>query len=150
MFTGRHDHTIDKKGRLSVPAAFRSEILRKGEGPPMLTKDGNHLAFYPKDDWEVIMNGFAKQDPLDEAAQKLIRYTVGNAMECPIDSQGRILVPPHLRTDAGLDGKVSLVGMISKIEIWDAALYDNEDKLTESNLPGIRQQVRQAPGSENH
>ena len=62
-------------------------------------------------------------------------------MECPIDSQGRILVPPPLRDHAQLKSKVTLVGILDQIEIWDTELYENNQKQTLARLTEIQQSV---------
>ena len=68
-------------------------------------------------------------------------FVVGGAMECPIDSQGRILVPPPLRDHAQLQSKVTLVGILEQIEIWDTDLYEKNQKQTLARLPEIQQSV---------
>jgi MraZ protein len=141
MFRGRHDHTIDAKGRLSVPAGFRMELQRRSENPPILTRLEDHLELYVADDWEHIERNLKAKSDLDDDVLKLRRFMVGNANDCPIDSQGRILVPNRLRTHAQLKNKVVLIGVLDKIEIWDAELYEVDDSLTLARLGSIRKSV---------
>ena len=141
MFRGRHDHTIDAKGRLSVPAGFRMELQRRSEKPPILTRLEDHLELYGADDWENIERDLKSKPDLSDDVQKLRRFMVGNASDCPIDSQGRILVPPRLRECAQLKSKVVLIGVLDKIEIWDAELYEVDDSLTLARLGEIRKSV---------
>jgi MraZ protein len=129
-FLGRHDHTVDPKGRLSIPAAYRAELLGRSEMPSILTSYDNHLALYPREYWtEKIERGLAKISEWDKEAQAFRRLVIGSACECPIDSQGRILIPSKLREHAKLESKVTLVGVLDFIEIWDTELYglDNDD-----------------------
>jgi MraZ protein len=141
MFRGRHDHTIDAKGRLSIPAGFRMEIQRRTEKPPILTRLEGHLELYGADDWENIERDLMAKSDLNDDVQKLRRFMVGNACDSPIDSQGRILIPSRLRTHAKLTNKVVLVGVLDKVEIWDADLYEVDDSLTLARLGTIRQSV---------
>jgi MraZ protein len=141
MFRGRHDHTIDKKGRLSIPAVFRMEIQRRSERPPILTNYKDYLALYPRDDWDTIEQELRDKSGLQPDVQAYRRFVVGGAMECPIDSQGRILVPPPLRDHAQLQSKVTLVGILEQIEIWDTDLYEKNQKQTLARLAEIQQSV---------
>jgi MraZ protein len=141
-FYGRHDHTIDNKGRLSVPATYRAEILRRSEMPSILTSYDNHLALYPREYWrEKIEGGLAKISEWDKKGQAFRRLIVGGATECPVDSQGRILIPSNLREHAKLESKVTLVGVLDFIEIWDSQLcgLDNDD--TRARLAEIQRSL---------
>jgi MraZ protein len=141
-FLGRHDHTIDPKGRLSIPAAYRAEIMRRSEMPSVLTSYDDHLALYPREYWrDNIEGGLAKISEWDQEGQAFRRLVVGGASECPIDSQGRILIPANLREHAKLQSKVTLVGVLDFIEIWDTELYglDNDD--TRARLAEIQRSL---------
>ncbi len=138
-FLGRHDHTVDKKGRLSIPAAYRAAIVRRSEMPSILTSYDNHLALYPREYWrENIEGGLAKISEWDKEGQAFRRLVVGGATECPIDSQGRILIPATLREHAKLQGKVTLVGVLDFIEIWDTELYELDNDDTRARLADIQ------------
>ena len=141
MFRGRHDHTIDKKGRLSIPAGFRNELQRQSERAPMLTISKNHLELYPRDDYEAMERDLAEKPDLQPEVQSYRRLFIGQATECPIDSQGRILVAPPLREHAQLKDKVTVVGNLKKIEIWQTDLFDKEMKSTLSRLEEIQRSV---------
>ena len=141
-FLGRHDHTIDKKGRLSVPAAYRAEISRRSEMTSILTSYDNHLALYPREYWrENIEVGLAKISEWDKEGQAFRRLVVGGATECPIDSQGRILIPTNLRRHAELQSKVTLVGVLDFIEIWDTELWELDNDDTRARLAEIQRSL---------
>ena len=141
-FLGRHDHTIDKKGRLSVPAAYRAEILRRSEMPSILTSYDNHLALYPHEYWrENIEGGLARISEWDKEGQAIRRLIVGGATECPIDSQGRILIPSNLREHAKLQSKVTLVGVLDFVEIWDTDLCELDNDDTRARLAEIQRSL---------
>jgi MraZ protein len=144
MFRGRHDHTIDKKGRVSIPAAFRT-ILARSEKAPIITNHKDHLALYPFEDWEMIETDLMSKSKLQPDVQAYTRFVVGGAMECPIDSQGRILIPPKLREHANLESKATIAGTLDKIEIWDTELYEADRSTTLNRLEEIQLSVDRSP-----
>ena len=121
MFQGASALNLDAKGRLSVPAKHRDALLVQGEGRITLTKhpDGCLLLF-PRPEWEAFRTRVA-QLPMD--AHWWRRIFLGNAAEVDLDSAGRILVSPELRSAAGIEKEVMLLGMGSHLELWDAASY---------------------------
>jgi len=141
MFRGRHEHTIDAKGRLSIPAGFRNELLRRSERPPILTNYKDHLALYAYEDWEVIEKDLLSKSQLQPDVRAYTRFVVSGAMECPIDSQGRILVPPTLRQHAKLKSKVMIAGVLEKIEIWDAKTFESDQNATLNRFEAIQLSV---------
>ncbi len=145
MFRGRHDHTIDKKGRLSIPSAFRAEIQRRSEKPPILTNYKNCLALYTYEDWEVIEAQLMSRSRLQPDVRAYTRFVVGGAMECPIDSQGRINVSPALREHAKLKSKVTLAGVLESVEIWDTKLFEADKLETLDRLEEIQRSVDGSP-----
>jgi len=147
MFRGQHVHTIDNKGRLSIPAGYRSEIQSRSEKPPILTNYKNYLALYPYEDWLEIEKNLMAKSKLQPDVQAYTRFVISGSEECPIDSQGRILVPPALRAHANLEGKVTLAGVLDCIEIWDTETFDNTKLETVSRLEEIQRSVDGQPSS---
>ena len=147
MFRGRHDHTIDTKGRLSIPSGFRQEILRRSENPPILTNFKNYLALYPYEDWLMIERNLMKKSKLRPDVLAYTRFVISGSSECPIDSQGRILVPPALREHAKLEKKVTLAGVLDCIEIWDTKLFETSKLETMGRLEEIQLSVDGSPAS---
>ncbi len=138
MFRGRHDHTIDVKGRVSIPAGFRMEIQRRSEKPPVITNDKDCLALYPYEDWVAFEERLVKASQLQPEVQAVTRFFVSNAEDAPIDSQGRILIPKHLRNHASLERQVTVAGMGSRIEIWDTHALEQELARTYDRLDEYR------------
>jgi MraZ protein len=124
MFRGRAVHTIDAKGRVSIPVGFRMELMRNGERPPFLTQQPECLALYPYEAWREIERELESSSPLAPEVRELQRYLISGAEECPVDRQGRIAIPPHLRAPAGLEREVTIAGVGPRIEIWDRARFD--------------------------
>jgi len=124
MFRGCFEHTIDSKGRLSIPAKFRDALETTFTSPLVLTRQKECLVAYPSDEWsdlESRIEGLASFNPQVQAFK---RFFYSAAQECPLDSAGRILVPPTLRAFAEIDGKVVLAGMGKSFELWSKDRYD--------------------------
>ncbi len=95
MFRGRYEHTIDAKGRTSVPARYRDVLDAAGERRIVLTSALDPcLVAYTASEWAAFEERLAKLPQFDRAVQKLKRIYVSGAVECEIDDVGRILVPP--------------------------------------------------------
>jgi len=126
VFQGASALNLDAKGRMSVPAKHRDALLVQGEGRVTLTKhpDGCLLLF-PRPEWEAFRARVA-QLPMD--AHWWRRIFLGNATELDLDSAGRILVSPELRSAAGIQREVILLGMGSHLELWDAATYATKEQ----------------------
>jgi MraZ protein len=143
LFHGWHVHAIDNKGRVSIPSGYRMELLRlSGEKNPMLMFRSDHLALFPYETWESFVNdSLQSKSRLQPNVQRLNRYLLGNSFESPIDGQGRILIPTHLRDEAGLKQKVVFVGVADMVEIWNVERYQQEQGLTKANYSDIQVSV---------
>jgi MraZ protein len=120
MFSGRYDHAIDDKGRLSIPAKFRDALQSHYTQKLILTNslDGCVVA-YPEKEWETLQNQVEAADPaMREEGADILRFFYSGATDCPIDRLGRILVPQPLRNFGGIKKNVVIVGMNRKIEMW--------------------------------
>ena len=124
MFRGCYEHAIDDKGRLSIPAKFREALENTFAAPLILTRWQNCLMAYPSDEWRALearVDGLSSFDP---KVQTFRRFFYAPAQECPTDKGGRILVPPTMRTFAGMEREVVLAGMGKYFEIWAKERYD--------------------------
>lgn len=118
MFRGRFEHSIDTKGRVSVPSKFREVLATKFDERLVLTNFDNCLWAYAVAEWQKLEEKIAGLPQLREEVKALQRVFISAATECPIDKSGRILIPPTLREYAAIDKDVVLVGMVNRIEIW--------------------------------
>ena len=132
MARGRFNHTMDAKGRVSIPAGFRVELQSADGLPPILTTlvDCPALGLFQQERWLEIEQRLANMSQMQPELQSVRRMLVSGAEECAIDGQGRILVPPHLREHAGLEREVTLAGVGSRIELWNKARFDEEMQRT--------------------
>ena len=132
MFRGRYEHSIDTKGRSSIPSRFREVLVANYDERLIITNFDGCLWAYPVAEWQVIENKVAALPPFKEEVRALQRVFISAATECPIDKQGRILIPPTLREYAALKNEIVFVGMIKRIEIWSKArwkdVFDDSQK----------------------
>jgi len=138
MFRGRYEHTIDAKGRTSLPARYRDALSAIGERRIVLTSALDPcLAAYTMPEWTAFEERLAKLPQFDRAVQKLKRIYVSGAIECEVDDSGRILVPPTLREHAGLTKDVLWAGSGKYAELWDKATWKQHFETTEDERQGI-------------
>lgn len=134
MFQGASQLTLDGKGRLSMPARHRDVLASGCEGRLTLTRhpDGC-LLVYPRPSWEARREQIAQ---LPYSARALQRLLLGSAVDTDLDSAGRVLVSSELRSAAGLERDVMLLGMGAHFELWDAArLAEHERAALANGLP---------------
>ena len=132
MARGRSSHTMDAKGRISIPAGMRMELQAQDDRPPFLTNlaDSPALGLYSHDHWLEIERRLETMSQIQPEVQSFRRLFVSGAVEAPIDAQGRVLIPLHLREHAGLEKEVIIAGVGSRIEIWDKARFEEELRQT--------------------
>ena len=149
MFRGISSINLDDKGRLAVPTRYREELQECCERQMIVTVAVNErcigepgcLWLYPLPEWEHLEETINKLPTLNKTAVKLKRFLIGNASECEMDGQGRLLLPEKLRKFAGMDKKIVLVGQLNKFEIWseDAWIAKEQEWLTSDDDEGLEE-----------
>lgn len=125
MFRGRYEHTIDPKGRLSIPSRYREELSTRGITTLVLS-EGDHCVWaFPLDAWEQLEERLRLHPQLSPERRSVVRVMVASAKECPVDRAGRTLVPPELREFAGLKRDVMITGALDWFEIWSRERWDD-------------------------
>ncbi|MCL2024704.1 MAG: division/cell wall cluster transcriptional repressor MraZ [Coriobacteriia bacterium] len=114
MFTGEYSHTMDAKGRVSLPAKFRNAL----PGEVMLVKsiDEACLWLFTKEDYEAFIGALRKSDAY---SARVRRFFAAGTEDCEIDSAGRIRIGQALRTYASLTKDITITGSFDRIELWD-------------------------------
>lgn len=120
MFLGEHEHTLDQKGRLTLPAKYRDSfpeglVLSRG-------MDGCVFA-YAKADWSELASRLAALDTLGRDDRMMKRHFFSGAAEVMPDRQGRVMIPAALASHANLDREVVIAGVFDHLEIWDRAAW---------------------------
>lgn len=126
MFIGHYYHSIEAKGRLAIPASFRGELSSDG----VLTwgLDGC-LFLFPNSYWQKLSSKLESLPMTNPQARNLTRLLVQSASTLNLDSQGRTLIPEHLRKIANLKKQVVIAGSLNRIEIWDRDTYHQHFEL---------------------
>jgi MraZ protein len=145
MFRGHFTHAIDAKGRTALPARFRDALAPTGDGrlvlTPALFDPCVHL--YPLRAWEELEGKVARLPQFDANVVRFRRLYVSAAIDCELDAQGRVLVPPQLRQHAGLAKEVLWAGVGDKAELWDKERWEAEAGRTPEVLGELRDAMAQ-------
>lgn len=128
VFRGVYCHALDEKGRVSFPAEFRRAIAQESDPTVVLTNfisDGARcLEGYSLSAWRTFEQKLSKRSRFDPQVRKLENFYLARAAICPLDSSGRVNIPLHLRTYAGLDKEVAFTSSTHGFRIWDKRVWD--------------------------
>lgn len=125
MLIGEYEHTIDAKGRLSMPSKLRRDM---GEAF-IVTKglDGCLFAF-SQDEWKNFETKLKSLPLSDKNARNFVRFFLAGATECEIDKQGRFLIPSNLRQTGKLEKEAVIIGVGTRLEIWNKDVWISKDE----------------------
>lgn len=140
-FRSRSEHTLDTKGRLNIPSRFRDVLQDHNNEQVMVTNWHKCLKAYPIKVWERIETTLLIQGKKQPGMDSFRRYVISGVSECTLDRQGRILLPPTLRTDFDLKKDVVLNGMLDHFEIWDKTAWEKERKLIRDKFSDFEQSL---------
>ncbi len=131
MFLGEFTHTLDEKGRLTLPARWRDElgdevVITRGFDPC--------LFIFPRNKFELIAQRFDVLGINRADARALSRFFFSKATDDQLDRQGRVIVPQMLRDFAGIDGEAVIVGANNRIEVWNSQRYAEYNAELEANI----------------
>ena len=127
-FRGRSEHTLDGKGRLNIPTRFREVLRVQYDERLMVTPWNRCLKAYPVQQWEKMEIQLLEHLQDQPDMKKMIRYMIGGVVECPLDKQGRILLPPKLREESGINKEVVITGVMTYFEILDKQIWEADNK----------------------
>lgn len=115
MFLGEYAHTIDDKGRLTLPAKYRAELAA---GVVVTRGIDKCLFVFPMEQWKKLAEQVSALPLTDPYAREFRRLIFSGATDTELDKQGRMLLPQYLRDYAALDGNVIVAGLDTHMEIW--------------------------------
>jgi len=116
MFLGEFEHTIDDKGRLTIPAKFREPLV---DGIVITRGLDKCLWAYTRSEWEALARQIAKMPSTNRPARNLARFMFSSAFDSNLDRQGRVLITQNLRDYAGITHETVIIGVMNRIEIWN-------------------------------
>ncbi len=128
---GNSPATVDEKGRLKLPTAFKADLesfaLGEGAGEPrhyLTSLDGRSARLYPLPVWEGIEARLAALPSTNPAKRRFLEVTAYYGMEVAPDAQGRFVIPPILREAAQLVGEVAILGQMDHLAIWNRGGFE--------------------------
>ncbi len=123
MFLGEFEHSIDDKGRLSIPAKFRPGLE---EGLFITRGLDRCLVIWDGEAWRGMADRVRNLNPWQGDARRVQRHFFSGAVQAQTDKLGRVVIPQYLRAYAGLEVEVVVVGLADRIEVWARAEWERE------------------------
>lgn len=139
-YLGSYQHQIDDKGRLSLPAPFRSRI-GADEVMVLVHAFPECLTLYPPDTWDDVQARLRERLRQEPGARPYVLHITANAVEVSPDKQGRILVPPRLADAVGISGTALVVGNIDRVELWDPDRFAGMNAIPAADADRLRHQI---------
>jgi MraZ protein len=141
VFLGEYQHTLDKKGRVSLPAKFRAETT----GSLVISKGFDDcLWVFPAESFTGFLDRVVQEDDFRGNARKVRRHFMAGSVETELDSAGRITLPQVLRDYASLDKDVAITGSGDRIEIWDSRAWEAYSDETATNIEDFAEELADA------
>jgi MraZ protein len=146
VFRGEYSLSLDAKGRLAVPSRYRERLVEACGGKLIVTISllERCLVVYPYPRWQRIEDELKDLPALDSQAQAITHLLIGHAVDCDMDSHGRVLLSQALRNFAGLDRRIMMVGQVDKFEIWDDAGWNRRRDELLDGVPALHREPSDA------
>jgi len=138
MLLGEYKHNLDSKGRMAVPAKFRTDL----SAGAIITRglDRSLFIFGPKE-WEKLVEKLTSLPIAQANSRAFVRLMLAGASDARLDVQGRILIPDYLREYAGLKKQVVVAGLFNRVEVWDADTWQQYKSKTEAASDEIAEKL---------
>ena len=143
MFYGEYEHTVDAKKRLTLPVRFREDL---SAGVVLARGLEKNIDVFPRASWDENVARIAELNSLTREAREMKRFVFAGATVAELDKQGRVLVPPHLVTHAGVDKDVVLAGVHDHLEIWDKAEWTTHLRAIEGSAGDVAERLADKRG----
>ena len=138
MYIGEYNHSVDAKGRVSLPARFRDELSENF----YITKGLESCLFiYDETEWRRMDEKMRRLSMTAKSARGFLRMFYGSAQELSFDKQGRIIIPPPLRAYAEIEKEVVIIGVSSRIEVWSKENWAKYIEKTSASYEDIAEQL---------
>jgi MraZ protein len=131
MLIGQYEHTLDSKGRLTLPSEYGSELIT---GVVLTRGMEDCLYLFPTEEFERLSGRLREQSLTDSRARKLRRWLFPQAHAAEPDRQRRVVIPQWLRDAAGIGDKVLIAGMDNYVELWNPETWRNQDQALRAEL----------------
>jgi MraZ protein len=138
MLLGEHEHALDDKNRLTLPARLRDQL---GDRVVVTRGLDGCLYVYAADEWAKLANRVGTLDPLSSEARTMQRFFFASAAEAELDKQGRIVIPANLLERAGIGREVTVAGIVDHLEIWDRAAWREQQQTVEGSAEDVAERL---------
>lgn len=133
MLRGNQPATVDDKGRIKIPTAFRNVIRERfGDDLFLTSLDGDNVRVYPLEVWTALEERITRIPAMNPARQRLLDRVNYFGHVTSMDKTGRVLVPPLLRESADIDGEVVVMGQMDYLVVWNHEVF--RDRLADEPL----------------
>jgi len=128
-FRGNFTHAVDPKGRVNLPAEFRMVLERTADRSIVLTnyisEGARCLEGFSLSSWIAFENKLRAKSRFSPKLQQLENFYLSRASECPLDGNGRVLIPAYLRSYAGIERELTITASIHGFRVWDKRVWDH-------------------------
>ncbi len=128
MFRGRFEYSLDDKGRVKIPPRFKEILYEQGGGTLIMTVFDGCVYAYPKQVWDELEQKASRLPLTNRFARRFRRMFFSSAQDVALDRQGRVLIPPVLREDVGIEKDVVVLGNLDHIEFWSKGKWIEEQE----------------------
>lgn len=143
MLIGEYHHSIDEKGRLTIPSKFRSELGKEF----IVTRGLDRCLFvYSKEEWENIVSKLSSLPFTKKDARDFLRFFLSGATICEFDKSGRVNIASPLISYASLTKDCVIIGVNERLEIWDEEAFNNFLKSNEENFSNLAENLFESGG----
>ncbi|HUG42710.1 MAG TPA: division/cell wall cluster transcriptional repressor MraZ [Acidobacteriota bacterium] len=140
VFRGTFPTKVDAQGRIKIPAAHRSVLEEYGSELYVTSVTGAHVLIYPMNEWEEIEARLMEPPRMLPEKIKFLRGTSFFGQTSNMDKQGRVLVQPHLRQAASIEGEVAVMGYLNRLEVWNKERFQRiltEEPFTDADAAAL-------------
>ena len=138
MFIGEYKHSIDDKGRLTLPMKFRLDLSK---GAVVTRGLDTSLFLFPKEEWDKLAEKLASLPLGQSNSRAFARLMLAGAMDVEVDKQGRVMLPEYLRSYADLKKSVVVAGLYTRLEIWDEQSWETYKHKMEEDAESVAEQL---------
>jgi MraZ protein len=138
MLLGEHEHTLDDKNRLTLPAKLREQL-----GAHVVVSRGldGCLYVYSDGEWARLAERVGSLDPFSREARTMQRWFFASGADAELDKQGRMVIPAALLKIAGIGREVTVAGVYDHLEIWDRAAWREQQQTVEGSAEDVAERL---------
>ena len=138
MLLGEHEHALDDKNRLTLPARLRDQL---GDRVVVTRGLDGCLYVYAAVEWAKLAERVGALDPLSREARTMQRWFFAAGSDAELDKQGRMVIPAALLKIAGIGREVTVAGVHDHLEIWDRAAWREQQQTVEGSAEDVAERL---------